>query len=182
VRHTGRHEWDVPISVFANHSYSKRIYAMGMVFGPGMTCAKCAILALYLRIFQVSRTLRVLIWIGVFVICSTYLVAIPVFSYYCTPRANENWDLMLLGKCKKNGVYALIQGVIGVGLDVYIFILPLPTVLRLRLPRRKKIGVVLVFVAGLLGIAAAALSLVFRVKNWQRTDTTWNAARVYICV
>jgi hypothetical protein len=155
---------------------------MGMVFAPGMTFAKCAILVLYLRLFQVSRTLRVLIWVGIFVVCSAYLVAIPLFTYYCTPRANENWDLMLLEKCKKNGVLALIQGVIGVVTDIYIFVLPLPTISRLRLPRRKKIGVFLVFIAGLLGIAAATLSLVYRVKNWQRTDITWNSARVCICV
>jgi multisubunit Na+/H+ antiporter MnhB subunit len=155
---------------------------MGMVFGPGMTFAKCAILALYLRIFQVSRTLRFLIWVGVFVICSSYLVAIPLFTYYCTPQASEHWNLMLLEKCKKNGVLALIQGVVGVVTDLYIFVLPLPTVLRLRLPRCKKIGVMIVFAAGLLGIAAAALSLVYRVKNWQRTDTTWNSARVCISV
>jgi hypothetical protein len=158
------------------------MYAMGMIFGPGMACAKCAILVLYLRIFQVSRTLRVFIWVGIFVATTAYMVNIPLFTYYCTPRADENWDLLLLEKCKSNGVTALIQGVIGVALDIYIFVLPLPLISRLSLPRRKKIGILAVFVVGLLGIAGATLSLVYRVKNWQRIDTTWNAARVLICV
>lgn len=176
------HEWDVPMSKFATPSYSKRIYAIGMIFAPGMIFAKCSILALYLRIFNVSRTLRVLIWIGIVLVSCTYVVGIPLFTYYCTPRETEGWNLLLLFKCQKNGVYALVQGVLGVVTDIYIFVLPLPTISNLQLPRAKKIGVFAAFMVGLLGIAAAALSLVYRVKNWQGTDATWNSARTYICV
>ncbi|KAL9118742.1 MAG: hypothetical protein Q9187_004710 [Circinaria calcarea] len=179
---TARHPWDVPLSVFADPSYSKRIFVLGMTFGPGIWFAKAAILMLYLRVFQVKRIIRFLIYFGLTFMFVLYWISVPLFSYYCTPRAGEAWDLTLLGKCHVNAKLALVQGVFGVVADIYIFILPLPTIYNLNLAYKKKVGLAAIFMTGILGIIASALSLYFRVLNWEHKDSTWNSAKVYIFV
>jgi hypothetical protein len=43
-----------------------------------------------------------------------------------------------------------VQGVLAVVLDLYIFILPIPIILNLRLPKRKKLSVLFVFMTAAL--------------------------------
>ncbi|KAK4173661.1 hypothetical protein QBC36DRAFT_348572 [Triangularia setosa] len=54
--------------------------------------------------------------------------------------------------------------------DLVIFVLPLRFVIKLKLSRRKKVGVSLVFLIGSFGIAAAIVSLYYQVG--QRTQTS----------
>ena len=154
-----------------------------MTFGPGIWFAKAAILMLYLRVFQVKKLIRFFIYFGLAFTFVLYWISVPLFSYYCTPRAGQAWGLeLLLRKCSINSKLAVIHGVFGVITDIYIFILPLPTIFHLNLAYKKKVGLAAIFMTGILGIVASALSLYFRVLNWQRKDATWNSAKAYICV
>ena len=153
-----------------------------MIFGPGIWFAKAAILMLYLRVFQVKRIMRLLIYSGLAFMFAVYWVSIPTFTYYCTPRAGENWDLVLLQKCQVLDALAIVQGVFGVVTDIYIFLLPLSTIFHLNLPQKKKIGLAAVFMTGIFGIIASVLSLYYRVLNWKMEDSTWNAAKLKICL
>lgn len=46
--------------------------------------------------------------------------------------------------------WGAVQGFLSVGLDLYIFILPLPILFKLQMPRRRKIQLVALFSSGLL--------------------------------
>ena len=50
-------------------------------------------------------------------------------------------------------VVGVVQGPLNVLEDLYIFILPIPTVLGLKLANRKKIGLILVFMTGSLYVS-----------------------------
>ena len=51
--------------------------------------------------------------------------------------------------CRKSAnVTEVVTGVINTVTDFYLFVLPIPIILRLRLPRRRKIGVFIVLGAG----------------------------------
>ena len=121
-----------------------------MVYNPGIYFAKAAILTLYLRIFATGMRMRVLIYSALVVLFLVYFAMIPVATVYCTPRTGESWDLMLLERCHTTATTAIVQGVLGVVSDMYIFVLPLPVIFNLQLPFRKKIGLALVFMAGIL--------------------------------
>lgn len=42
------------------------------------------------------------------------------------------------------------QSAIGLALDLYIVIIPIIAVIKLQLPRRRKIGIVLIFMTGVM--------------------------------
>ena len=153
-----------------------------MTFGPGLWFAKAAILMLYLRAFQVQKTMRFLIYFGLAFMFGVCWVSVPTFSYFCTPCPGQGWDLKLLQKCQAISVLAIVQGVFGVIFDIYIFVLPLSTIFHLNLPYRKKLGLAAVFMTAILAIIASVLSLYYRVLNWRKEDSTWNLAKFYIFV
>ncbi|KAL3483465.1 hypothetical protein BJX62DRAFT_244863 [Aspergillus germanicus] len=47
-------------------------------------------------------------------------------------------------------------------MDIVIFAIPLPIVVRLHLPLQKRISLALLFLTGVFGIAASAISLAYR--------------------
>lgn len=45
--------------------------------------------------------------------------------------------------------YALFQGIIGVIIDLITFYLPIPIILNLQMPFRRKLGILAIFATGL---------------------------------
>jgi hypothetical protein len=90
-------------------------------------------------------------YVAIAIAVPTYITSIPLLSYFCTPSPGGDWNsLDVFAKCKRLLDWAMIQGSLDIALNVYIFILPLPIVLGLQLPLRKKLGVLAIFLTGLL--------------------------------
>ncbi|KAL9036324.1 MAG: hypothetical protein Q9180_004363, partial [Flavoplaca navasiana] len=159
-----------------------KIFAICMVYPPGVYFAKAAILTLYLRVFSVKRVMRALIYGGLIVLFLAYATFIPVSVVYCSPRKGGAWDFFLLDKCKATALVLVIQGVFNLLSDNYILILPLPIIWTLNLERKKKIGLAVVFMSVGFGIIASALGLYYKVRNYTGSDSTWDVAKAYICV
>jgi hypothetical protein len=70
-----------------------------------------------------------------------------VASYYCAPHAGEQWGLSVGQRCGDKASLKWLVGsaAMSVLLDIYIFILPIPIVLRLNMSGRKRFGVLLIF-------------------------------------
>jgi hypothetical protein len=106
---------------------------------------------LYLRLFGRKPGFRVACYIGIVANFAIYMTAIPLLSYFCTPPIGGSWSsLDVFAKCKKLLDWAVIQGSLDIVLDIYIFVLPLPVVLGLQMPMGKKLGVLVIFLTGLL--------------------------------
>ncbi|KAF2745750.1 hypothetical protein M011DRAFT_405812 [Sporormia fimetaria CBS 119925] len=67
---------------------------------------------------------------------------------------------------------SVATGVFNVVSDLYILILPLPAVRKLKLSPRRKLGVYLIFSTGGLACIASILTLAFRSKNYGTADIT----------
>lgn len=108
---------------------------------------KLSILLLYIRLFGISTRFRY--W--------TYAVMFFVFGYLfsnlmtqffgCTPII-KYWNPKIPGHCIIPINAAFSYGTMNFVSDFFIFILPLPMVWRLKLSRRQKFGVTLVFMGG----------------------------------
>lgn len=61
--------------------------------------------------------------------------------------------------CVVNGAFALLS-------DIIIFILPLPAIANLTLPTKKKFGLSVIFLSGLLAIASSAVAVYYRSLAW----------------
>lgn len=121
-----------------------------MIIGPTMWASKAAILALYIRIFGTVRWLRLVSYGLIIFMFLFYWSNIVIASIYCIPRNGAPWDVSALGSCSSQGALFIANGVFGVVADLVLFILPFPVIYGLQLGRRKKIGLWIVFLAGVL--------------------------------
>lgn len=69
--------------------------------------------------------------------------------FACKPIAGS-WDPKLFGTavCINRGAIYIAQAVIGIVTDVLLLALPIPTVLKLQMPNKQKIGLVGIFGVG----------------------------------
>lgn len=122
-----------------------------MILGPTLFFAKSAIFLLYLRVFTVNKKMRYSIWFGLAYTFVLYWINIPFESWNCAPRAGDPWGLETVGMtCRNNVMFGLVQGVLAVALDLYIFILPIPVTLRLQMSLRRRLAVLGVFATAIL--------------------------------
>ena len=121
------------------------VYSVTMLF------AKVALLLLYYRVFSLDRWTKIAIYFGITIICLFYIGSSVANFILCSPRRHESWtSTSFVERCDRAAVQADIQGIFGLVSDLYIFILPLPALRRLRMSSKKKLAVTAVFLTGLM--------------------------------
>lgn len=115
---------------------------------------KCAILLFYRQLFHVHRSLRISVWIGLTACFVIYFTGIPLNAVYQAPKPGQTWKQLLEHEEITGGreimYWGAVQGFLSVVLDLYIFVLPLPILFKLQMPRRRKTQLVALFGTGLL--------------------------------
>ena len=116
-------------------------YTMSLAF------TKVSILILYMRIL-VYGWMRIANWVvlGIVMACNIWVFIGTFIS--CIPL-DAAWNPLVPGKCL-GLAFSLGNSVMHVITDFLIFALPLPAILGIKLPRRQKIGLLLVFSLGFL--------------------------------
>ena len=121
-------------------------YASSYVYLVTLFGYKLTILLLYLRLFGVNNKFKYCTWaIMAFVfgyLCSNVLTQI----FGCIP-IELSWR-NVAGHCIDRPKAGLAYGSMNIISDLFIFILPMPMVWRLRLSYKGKLGVMLVFMGG----------------------------------
>jgi len=109
---------------------------------------KLSILYQYHRVFMASRMRIAIYATGVFCIL-VGIVALATNLFMCHPVA-KFWHSTLKGSCiSQLGVW-FSNATLNILTDAMIFLLPMPALKRLRLPRRQKYGLMAVFALGFL--------------------------------
>ncbi|KAF1911462.1 hypothetical protein BDU57DRAFT_461805 [Ampelomyces quisqualis] len=109
---------------------------------------KNAFLAYYLRLSP-NRNFRLWVGVGFGLNMCSFLYALLIVVFQCTPVTAALKTLArLTAQCTDRQFVLYTPAVINVILDIYIFILPIPTLARLQMPRRKKWAVLSVFLFG----------------------------------
>ena len=121
---------------------------------------RIALLLMYIRLFGSNKYFRYATW-AVMCFVTGYLSSnLLTLIFGCTP-VTKYWKPEQPGHC-----IILIQadyayGSMNVVTDVLVFLLPLPMLWQLQLSRKEKIGLILVFMAG---IVYATIRLELRVS------------------
>lgn len=122
-----------------------------------LTLTKAAIVALYLRIFTTPRFVlagRIVIGVvtiyGLWTVISAFLNCLPVESF---------WDKSVPGRCIPTAFLWFFNGGLNIATDLVILGLPVPVLSHLRLPKRQKIGVMLIFLTGSLYVRTNSKTL-----------------------
>ena len=102
---------------------------------------------LYFRIFNVNRTMRWMIHIGIYVQIVFYISWVAVYSALLAVCATATGFSHPF--CTNTWITVEVQGAINVITDFYILALPTVMVWQLQLTFRRKLGVIAVFMTGL---------------------------------
>ncbi|KXS99891.1 hypothetical protein AC578_4480 [Pseudocercospora eumusae] len=113
----------------------------------GLGLAKLAILAQCLRVFGSIRRFQIAAWIVASIIVSYSIWAIVSLIFLCKP-ITYFWHPDAEGKCLPKLPIWFLNSALGIFTDILVAILPLPVVKSLRLPRRQKNMLMLVFALG----------------------------------
>jgi len=122
-----------------------------MVFGWAQFFVKAPLLVMYFDIFRVQTGLRIGIIVGLVFSLAVAIVSAVLVIVYVTPHGSATWmDLVTNNQTQGFAIWAPTHGSLMVLVDVYIFLLPLPTILKLKMTLKKKIQVTAVFLTALL--------------------------------
>ena len=116
-----------------------------------MLFLKVTFFIMYLHIFGPMRWLRLCGYAGATLTAVFYGAMTITTLIFTTPRHDDDnsWLSHYVSKAGKHAtVISVPQSVVGLAIDLVILILPIIAVLQLQLPKRRKIGVILIFTTG----------------------------------
>ena len=110
---------------------------------------RIALLLMYLRLFGANRAFKFTTW-GVLFFVTGYLSCNMVTLLFgCTP-VSKYWKPDQPGHCLALVKADHAYGSMNVVSDVLLFLLPLPMIWQLRLTRKEKFGLILIFASGIM--------------------------------
>lgn len=117
-----------------------------LTYNLSLVLTKVSILLFYLRTFQSYSKLRHTAGALLIFVISVALVIFAVMITACVPL-RKYWNSATRGHCQPEGVWWAMSGFNALS-DLCIFVLPLPVIYHLQLPRQKKLHLVVVFTVG----------------------------------
>ncbi|KAL9111389.1 MAG: hypothetical protein Q9227_004266 [Pyrenula ochraceoflavens] len=143
----GIDEWNVPKA--HAHSYHELFLKTEIVARISIFFTKFSILLLYLRYFCPLGTYRTWIFYSTwFVIIFNLLYCIALVLVVLLQCAGKPAAVVQAGKCINDYLVLVTASVINVVSDLAMLVIPLLAVWNLQLPRRRKIGLLIVFAVG----------------------------------
>lgn len=158
----------------------KQFFWQGEMWYTFVVCfTKISILLLYLRIFPKtvgSLWFRYTVWslIGVCAAANTAFVLSIIFQCDPVVGAYKAWDGTVEAKCFNNNAQIIAMAGINILLDLLVFFLPVPKLVKLEISTRKKIGVCLTFMTGLFVTIVSIVRLVKFIQHYDSANITWD--------
>lgn len=150
TRGNARHGWDLPISAYTA-GYFKIILCETIIASFGFLFSKISILLLLFRLFSPTQRFRYFAYIGIIWTTIISLTSIIVAGALCAPRQGESFSsISVAERCTHEDIWAVVQGALNMFLDFYILYLPIPMVWKLQMGQKRKIGVMAIFMTGLM--------------------------------
>ena len=120
------------------------------LYGPVIFAVKASLFLLLYGIFGRLRWIRISIFAGLVVTGLWYISNVVVFAILSSPRAGQSYlEASFSPIYQKIETYGLVNSVFNIVSDFYLLILPIPAVLGLQMPTKRKLGVLAVFGTGL---------------------------------
>lgn len=121
-------------------------YVEVLLVGPSLFFPKAAIFLFYLQVFSVDNLVRIGSKIGLVLTFLAYVPLSLVLSYYDAPHVGQTWEEMATSKIAIKGIpIGVTIGAASVFVDIYVFILPLPTLFSLNLSFANRVQLIALF-------------------------------------
>lgn len=106
---------------------------------------------MYRHVFGPKRWMRISANLGAVLTTFFYVTMTLCAIIFATPRKGETWGrLQTSHLAQLNIKIAIPQSCVNLFLDLYIPILPIVAVVKLQMAPRRKVGIILIFMTGLL--------------------------------
>lgn len=112
---------------------------------------KLTFFLLYFQVFRPLKWLRVSVYVGATLTCAFYGAASITQIVFSTPKPGQTWlehDFSLQGT--KANMLSVPLAAVGLGIDVALLVIPIIAVVGLHLPTKRKIGILFIFMFGIL--------------------------------
>lgn len=124
-------------------------YIATIMATPALGLIKSSLFIQYYLLFRPLRWVRILVWIGATVSVVFYVtVSITAFVLNSPWPGESLLEGILSWHYLKFADFSVPTGVIGILVDWYLLVLPIPAVLTLQMSMAKKLGVLVVFMTG----------------------------------
>ncbi|KAK3389680.1 hypothetical protein B0H63DRAFT_102977 [Podospora didyma] len=144
------------------------ITAFNFLIGFAMWSSKVPILLLYVRLFGITTNwLRIAAYTTIAVTLALFLAGMSYVGASCVPYTADP-SAEFVNTCKDRiNVGSLALGFVAISTDIIILVLPIPVLMSLSIPQHKKVGLMFVFLSGIVALAAGITSLFYK---WQSTS------------
>lgn len=172
----GRHLWDIPAIVLSPKVILLITIASTMNILT-LFAVKTSILIQYFRIFGIYPTSRKLIQIGfaMNILITFSWMAVGLARVFTCKDSSQLVD----GFCTSRTLSTTLLTFTTVNSvsDYYILAIPVVRVLKLQLDKKRKFGLLAVFMSGLIACLMSSVRIVFVAITFGDSDIAWNLAR-----
>lgn len=122
-----------------------------MSYPPTIFFTKLSLFLLYFRLFGPNLRIRYLIYFGIVFTALFYIACMLVGVISCSPsKGQTRLAAALSSRCNNTKTLSYVMSIVNIISDFYLLCLPIPVVWTLQLQVRKKIGVIAVFMTGIM--------------------------------
>lgn len=132
---------------------------------------KLSFLTFYLRMFP-TRRFRMICYITIAVIVTGVCAYVFATIFQCIP-VSAFWYRSIPKRCIKNSWFRWWWAGYNTATNLWVFMMPMPVLARLKLNLARKIGVMLIFALGLFVCITSIIRMQAMVKSVSTTDPTW---------
>ncbi|KAJ5513275.1 hypothetical protein N7463_002827 [Penicillium fimorum] len=156
--------------------FSKLLYFFQIFYVLGPPSVKLALLFLYRRIFEHSSFLRIVD--GMIVLISIWAIVMTFLAIFNCNPISAFWTTE--GTCFDFKQFAIGYAIVNIITDFAVWLMPVPKVWNIQLPKPQKIALSLIFALGLFDCAAAMARLLLSMLVLGEYDSTWQYAKGYM--
>ncbi|KAI1337846.1 hypothetical protein F5Y15DRAFT_145931 [Xylariaceae sp. FL0016] len=170
----GVHAWEMSLDRY-NES-SKMVLATTLTYVPTTILSKLTMCVFYFRLSPV-RMYQYSVYVTAF-ICAGSLVGIWFSVLFSCRPISASWDVKVLStaKCINTPVLYIIQAAFGCITDVMLLVIPIPTIVKVQMSRRYKIGLLGMFAIGSITLITSIIRLVLLIPGLSNADQPWALA------
>ena len=143
----GRHLWDIP-AIKLTPEVAHVLLAGPLAYAPAIFAVKVSALLFLHQLFGVNKIMRRFIYGGIGFL--SLLCLCNIGNYAAAQAICVSVTNLTTPYCAQQWIFTIIQGVLNTLTDIFVLVLPISMVLQLQLTRRRKIGVSVIFMTGLL--------------------------------
>lgn len=131
-------------------TWAKMAFILAFMYPPAVALPKLSILALYFRVFdtRVNPISRIICWVIGTIIVGNCAANVLVTFGMCRPIAYLWNSTIPGGMCFDINAWWRWASLANILTDVVMLVLPVPTILRLQVPKKVKAGLAVTFTTG----------------------------------